>query len=114
LKSTNKVIFNTTVLYIRLLLGLILGLFTTRFVIGALGATNYGIYILVAGVVGMLNVLNSNMANTSMRYMAHSLGANDKELILKTFNTTLFLHFLIGVVVIVLMEIGYGLCLNIY
>jgi O-antigen/teichoic acid export membrane protein len=104
--SANKVIFNTAVLYTRLLIGLVLGLFTTRLVIGALGETNYGIYMLVAGVVGMLNVLNSNMANTSMRFMAHSLGSNDKELTLKTFNTTLFLHFLIGAVVVILMEIG--------
>jgi O-antigen/teichoic acid export membrane protein len=102
----NKVIFNTAVLYARLLIGLVLGLFTTRLVIGALGVTNYGIYMLVAGVVGMLSILNSNMANTSMRYMAHSLGSNDRELTLKTFNTTLFLHFIIGAIVILLMEVG--------
>lgn len=102
----NKVIFNTAILYIRLLIGLVLGLFTTRLVIGALGETNYGIYMLVAGVVGMLGILNSSMSNTSMRFMAHSLGSNDKETTLKTFNTTLFLHFLIGAAVIIAMEIG--------
>lgn len=101
----NKIIFNTAVLYTRLIIGMVLGLLTTRLVLGALGETNYGIYMLVAGVVGMLSILNSNMANTSMRYMAHSLGANDKELSLKTFNTTLFIHFGIGVIVIFLMEI---------
>jgi Na+-driven multidrug efflux pump len=106
MKVANKVVFNTGILYIQLLIGLALGLFTTRIVLDALGETNYGIYVLVAGAVGMLGILNSNMSNTSMRYMAHSLGSGNKEKTLKTFNTTLFLHFIIGSIVVILMEIG--------
>ena len=85
---------------------MITGLFTTRLVLNALGETNYGIYMLVAGVVGMLGILNSNMSNTSMRFMAHSLGTGDKATTLKTFNTTLFLHFIIGSIVVLIMEVG--------
>src|SRR5690606_27935573 len=65
-----------------------------------------GIYILVAGIVGLLNILNSNMANTSMRYLAHTLGSDDKIKMLKTFNTTLFLHLIIGAGVVFIMQIG--------
>jgi O-antigen/teichoic acid export membrane protein len=99
----NKVVYNTGVLYLRLILGLVLGLLTTRFVLEALGETDYGIYMLVAGVVAMLGILNSNMSNTSMRFIAHSLGSNDNEHIVATFNTTLFLHFFVGFVVVILM-----------
>lgn len=83
-----------------------LGLFTTRLVLSALGETDFGIYALVAGVVGMLGILNSSMSNASMRFMAHSLGSGNKETIRKTFNTTLFLHFVIGIIVILIMEAG--------
>lgn len=106
MKAADRVIFNTAILYIKLILGVVLGLFTTRIVLDALGETDYGIYILVAGIVGLLNILNSNMANTSMRFLAHSLGSEDKIKMLKTFNTTLFLHFVIGVVVVLIMQIG--------
>lgn len=106
MKAANRVIFNTGVLYTQLIIGMIIGLFTTRIVLNALGETDYGIYMLVASIVGMLGILNSNMANTSMRYMAHSLGTGDRETTLKTFNTTLFLHFIIGVIVILIMEAG--------
>jgi len=101
-----RIIFNTAVLYIKLLVGMALGLFTTRLVLDALGETDFGIYSLVAGVVGMLGILNSSMTNASMRFMAHSLGSGDMETMKKTFNTTLFLHFLIGIVVILIMEAG--------
>ncbi len=106
MKTAKRVIFNTGILYAQLIIGMVIGLFTTRIVLNALGQTNYGIYMLVAGVVGMLGILNSNMTNTSMRYMAHSLGSGNKETIRKTFNTTLYLHSIIGAIVIVLMEVG--------
>jgi Na+-driven multidrug efflux pump len=102
----NKVVYNTGVLYLRLILGLVIGLLTTRFVLEALGETDYGIYMLVGGVVAMLGILNSNMANTSMRFMAHSLGSQDNKNIVATFNTTLFLHFFVGFVVVILMLLG--------
>ena len=112
MQASNKVILNTGILYAQLVIGMIMGFFTTRLVLNALGETNYGIYMLVAVVVGMLGILNSNMANTSMRYMAHSLGKNDIETTLKTFNTTLFLHFVIGITIILFMELGGWLMFN--
>ena len=101
--ATKKVIFNTGVLYCQLIIGMITGLITTRIILNALGETNYGIYMVVAGIAGMLGILNSNMSNTSMRYMAHSLGTGDKDTLHKTFNTTLFLHIAIGIVVILML-----------
>jgi Na+-driven multidrug efflux pump len=83
-----------------------IGLFTTRLVLDALGEINYGIYTLVAGVVGMLAVLQSAMSGTSMRFMSHSLGSGDEELISRTFNTTLLLHFLIGLGIVAFIEAG--------
>ena len=106
LKPAERIVFNTMVLYGRLILVLILGLFTTRIVLDALGETDYGIYTLVAGVVGMLAVLQSAMSNTSMRYMSFSLGSGDEKLNSRTFNTTLFLHFIIGFFVLIFIEVG--------
>lgn len=104
--GTNRIIINTGILYIKLLIVMALGLVSVRIILGALGETDYGIYSLVAGVVGMLGILNGAMSNASMRFMSHSLGSNDKKLISQTFNTTLLLHFIIGLVIVVIIEIG--------
>jgi O-antigen/teichoic acid export membrane protein len=85
---------------------MIIGLFSTRIVLKNLGENNYGIYILVAGVIGILGILNSNMSNTSMRFMAHSLGSDDLHKSLKTFNTTLFIHLILGFFAFFVMEVG--------
>lgn len=90
----------------RLIIVMLLALFTTRVVLDALGEVNYGIYTLVAGVVGMLAILQSAMSTTSMRYMSYGLGSGDEDLISRTFNTTLFLHLIIGFAVVAFVEIG--------
>lgn len=105
-KSTHKVFHNTLILYSQLFIGMIIGILTMRIVLNALGDVDYGIYMLVAGVVGLLNILNSSMTNTSMRFLAHSLGARNEETSLKAFNSTLYLHYIIGIIVVIVMEAG--------
>lgn len=105
MNSTNKVITNTLILYSRLILGMFVGFFSTRIVFDALGEEDYGIYVLVAGVIGMLAFLNASMTGTSMRFISVSIGAKDKEKINTTFNSTLVIHFFIGLIVVFLMAI---------
>ena len=106
MNSANRIIINTAVTYASLIIKMLIGFFSVRLILLALGESDYGIYTIVAGVAGMLEILNGNMANTSMRYMAYSLGSNNIELIRKTFRTTLTIHYLVGLVTIVIMEIG--------
>lgn len=106
MNSSTRVVLNTAVVYLKLIIGIIIGLFTTRLVLEALGETDYGVFVLVGGLIGMLAILNSSMSNASMRFMSHSLGSNDPEKIKLTFNTTLHLHIIIGLALILIMEIG--------
>lgn len=102
----NKVITNTLVLYSQLFLQLAIGMFTTRLVLQALGEVDYGVYMLVAGVIGMLAFLQSTMATASMRFIAISIGTGDEKLIKQTFNTTLYVHIILAVMLVILIEIG--------
>lgn len=106
MKPSHRIVFNTGVLYVKLLIVMVIGLVNVRLILSALGETDYGIYSLVAGVVGMLAIMQSAMSNASMRFMAHSLGSDDDIIISKTFNTTLFLHFVIGLIVVIIIEVG--------
>lgn len=106
MKAANRIVVNTAVLYIKLLLAMAIGLITTRLVLAALGETDYGIYSLVAGVVGMLAFLQGAMSGASMRFLSYSVGTGDQDNIIKTFNTTLFLHIVLGIILVVIMELG--------
>ena len=106
MNNSSRAILNTAIVYIQLIINVILGLFITRFILQALGEEDYGIYTVVAGVVTMLNVLNSSMSNTAMRYMGHSLGSGDAVKTRQTFATTMNIHFILGGVMIVVLEVG--------
>lgn len=106
MNATNKVILNTAVTYLALIIKMAIGFFSVRLILQALGEESYGVYMVVAGVAGMLDILNGNMANTSMRYLAHSLGSGDDSLVKKTFSTTVAIHYVVGLFTILLMEIG--------
>ena len=103
---TNRIIYNTGVLYAQMVISAIVSLLSVRYVLQALGEEDYGVYMLVAGVVALLDVLSSSMAHTSMRYMAHSLGKKDLDTSLKTFNTTLFIHYCLAAILVVVLEVG--------
>lgn len=106
MKNSSRVVVNTAIVYTQLIINAILGLFVTRFVLQALGEEDYGVLMVVSGAVTMLAVLNGSMSNTAMRYMGHSLGEGDIEKTRKTFNTTLFIHIILGGLMIVILELA--------
>ena len=57
MKNSSRVVLNTSIVYTQLIVNTILGLFITRFILQALGEEDYGIYMLVAGVVTFLVVV---------------------------------------------------------
>lgn len=64
----NKKIFkNTVALYARMLLSMIVSLYTSRIVLNALGVDDYGIYGLVGGIVVLFSFLNVTMSGATSR-----------------------------------------------
>ena len=76
--SNNKTIArNTLMLYVRMLITMFVGLFTSRIVLNALGFTDYGIYNLVGGLVTMLSFLNIGLSGASQRFISYEMGRGD-------------------------------------
>ncbi|WP_432709234.1 MATE family efflux transporter [Pedobacter sp.] len=106
MESANKVAFNTVVLYIRMIITVVLSLYTTRLVLSALGATDYGIFNLIAGIVSMLSFLNAAMTASTQRYLSFYQGRNDLFQQKKVFSNSLFIHVLIGIIVVFGLEVS--------
>lgn len=75
-----------------------------RVVLNTLGAEDYGIYNVVAGVVTMFGFLSNAMAAASQRYFAFELGRGDYEQLEKTFSLSLTIYILIGLLILLLAE----------
>ena len=92
---------NTLMLYMRMLLMTIVGLYTSRVVLAELGASDFGIFNVVGGFVSMLAYLNTVFIDASQRFISVSLGKNDIDIVKRTFSTSLSIHFIIAAIVFV-------------
>ena len=55
--NNKRIARNTMLLYLRMLIMMIVSLYTSRVVLEVLGVTDYGIYNVVGGIVSMLGFL---------------------------------------------------------
>ncbi len=90
-KCNKRIVFNTGIVYARLIITTIIGLLASRYVLLALGASDYGLYAVVGGIISMLNVLSVAMYTTTQRYINVEMG-NPLGNLNKIFNISRLLH----------------------
>lgn len=101
--TSQAILINSIILYIRLGVTAVCGLFTTRFALEALGVNNYGLFAVVGGVISFIAILNTIMLSTSNRFIATAIGKNNPLLITKTFNVNLSIHIIIAIITVVIL-----------
>ena len=83
---------------------MIVSLFTSRIILNTLGATDYGIYNVVGGIVTIVAFLNSALGGSTSRYLTFALGEGILEKQKKTFGAALNLHICIALLVLIVGE----------
>ncbi len=102
--STRRIAKNTLMLYFRQILIMVVSLYTVRVVLNTLGAQDYGIYNVVAGVVTMFSFLSGAMATASQRYFSFALGEGNKNQLNLVFNITFQIYLLLSIIVVFFAE----------
>ena len=95
---TKRLVVNTFAQYTRAIINTFLSLYSTRLILGALGMSDYGIYSVVAGVVALLGFITNALVITTQRYISYHNGRGEEEFVSRLFSNSLFLHFIIGAV----------------
>jgi O-antigen/teichoic acid export membrane protein len=76
------------------------------FVVRTLGDRMYGVWALVATLIGYYGVLDLGLAKATSRYLAGALGSNDQEECNRVFNTGLRLYLGVGGLVLAATMMG--------
>lgn len=104
-KINNKTIArNTMFLYFRMMVTMVISLYTSRVILQILGVTDYGIYQAVGGIVGLLSFVNRALSGGSSRFLTYSLGEGNKEKLRRIFSTTLTAHMCLAIFIMLLAE----------
>lgn len=83
---------------------MVVGLYTSRVVLKALGETDFGIYGVVGGVLTLFKFLKLSITNCTQRFISYAVGKKDTVLLRNTFTTSLYIHLIIGIVIVILCE----------
>lgn len=101
---------NTLILYFRMIISMIIGLFTSRIVLNTLGVEDYGINNVVGGFVSMFTFLNGTLSGGTQRFLTYALGENDFIKLKKTFSTTLIAHTIMSLIfATIVFTIGFSM-----
>ena len=104
LQNGRRIARNAVLLYFRMFLLMLIGLFTSRVVLRELGVDDYGIWNAVGGVVAMFTFVTTSISSAISRYLAYELGRSDEERLRKVFATGMLVQLLLCVVLAVLVE----------
>ena len=72
--QNKRIAFNTLATYGRSIFGVLCGIFSTRWVLEALGQEDFGLYAVIGGMVMFLSFLNTQLSGAVSRYYAYSIG----------------------------------------
>ena len=65
---------NTLMLYVRMFVLMLVGLYTSRVVLEALGETDFGVYGVVGGVVAMFTIISGALNSAVQRFITFEMG----------------------------------------
>ena len=102
--ENKRIAKNTLYLYLRMAILLVVGLYSSRVTLMALGVSDYGIFNVVGGIVTMFVFINYAMINSTQRYVTYELGKGNIARLGTIFSTSINIHVLISILIVILSE----------
>lgn len=101
---TRRIARNTLMLYIRMFALLLVGLYTSRVVLEALGENDYGIYNVVGGVVAMFTIISGALNSAVSRFITFEMGRGTSARLNEVYSTAVTIQFFIALIVVAAAE----------
>lgn len=102
--SNKRIVKNTLMLYIRMILIMFITLYTSRVVLEVLGIEDYGIYNIVGGLVVTFSLLTNSLSSVGARYITFHLGSGDFDKLKSVYSNTVNIQIYLSLVIIVVAE----------
>lgn len=103
--SKKKIAKNTLVLYVQMFVTVLVQLYVVPVLLRSLGVEDYGIYNVVAGIVTMFTFVSGSLTSAAQRFMAYSIGQDDKIKLKNVFSSTFLIYFCIAVFLCIILEL---------
>ncbi len=96
LESSRRIAKNTMALYFRMLLQMVISLYTARVILSALGDQDYGLYSVVGGVLALFTFINATLIAATQRFISYAIGAGDQQRLEEVVSSAKAIHLLLA------------------
>lgn len=103
--NNKQIAKNTLLLYFRMLLTMVVSLYTSRIVLNALGVEDFGIYNVVGGVVAMFSLLSGSLSTAISRFITYELGKGEQGNLNKIFSSAVTIQITLAAIIILFAEL---------
>lgn len=104
ISNNKRIAKNTLYMYMRMIVVMIVSLFTTRIVFNALGIDDYGLYNVVGAIIVLFGFINSGLTTATRRYITTEIAKGNQDSQQEVFNLSIVAHGIIGFIVLILAE----------
>ncbi len=102
--NSKRIAKNTALLYVRMLLTMLVSLYTSRVILNALGVDDFGLYNIIGGIVVLFSFINASIVASTQRFINYELGSNNHSGAKSVFSASLTIHMAVAVVVLIISE----------
>lgn len=95
---------NTLMLYVRMLFLMLVGFYTSRVVLNALGESDFGIYGVVGGVVAMFTIISGSLSAAITRFITFEMGKSEEGRLPAVFSSAVTIQIILALIVVVIAE----------
>lgn len=104
ISSKSTIVKNTTLLYARTVLIMLVTLYTSRVILNALGVEDYGVYTAIGGIIAFLAMVTGPIDSAISRFLTYELGRGDSDRLKRYFSTGLTTMIIFSVLSVIILE----------
>ena len=102
--SSKQIAKNTTFLYMRMFVVMLINIFSVRYVLKGLGVVDYGVFNVVAGLVTMFQSLSSIISSATLRFHAYVIGEGKEDKVSDVFTASFNIYALLALGIFIVGE----------
>ena len=104
--SARRASRKASLLMLRSVFTIIIGLYTSRITLNALGVEDYGIREVIGGLLPAFTFIASILASATSRFLTFEIGRGDEQAIRETFTATFFAHLVLAIILVGVCEVA--------
>lgn len=104
-ESNKRIAKNTLILYVRMFLMMLVGLYTSRVNLAALGVDNFGVYNVVGGFVAMFSIISTSLSGAISRFITYELGRGGGDRLKTMFSTSVNIMAGLSLLIVIIAEL---------